>query len=114
MEVLKKERKHVKCAITRIQTWFENNVSKEQSVHAFIVRLESLNEAFSKYNELQNKIEDLDEDMLEVENRLDIEDKCFNLLAQIRSHIEVIKCSCWCCSKSRFGCITRETVPTFP
>lgn len=88
MEGLKKERKHVKCAITRTQTWFENNVDRENNVHAFIVRLESLNEAFSKYNELQDKIEDLDEDMLEVENRLEIEDKCFSLLAQIRSQID--------------------------
>lgn len=88
MDALLKSRSRAKAAITRIQTWVASNKGKEPNVNAFTLRFDSLRGQIDAYSEIQDQIEDLDVDEKDTENRQDIEDKCFSILAELRSEID--------------------------
>lgn len=88
MEILTKSRGHQKSSITRAMNWFKENKGKEENIHSFKLRKETIQSSLSKYIDLQNQIEDLDEDKTDKENREEIENNCYELLSGFESEID--------------------------
>ncbi len=78
MEGLKKNRKTVKSAITRIQTWVEGNLDICNDDILIDIKIQTLEANYAKYVDIQTQIESLDND--DNENVADVEEKyAFNL-----------------------------------
>lgn len=84
LETLKKQRSRAKASITRIES-FVTGSSDDTDVHEFIVRESQLVKHYERYLEIQDKIEDKDETL--VQDRVEVEGKYFSLVAKLKSLI---------------------------
>ena len=81
---LKKRRSGHKSVITKVANWYNDNVNIETDICQFEARLEQLNKAFSKYDDLQTEIELLDESD---KDREPTEEQYFILHAHLKNKI---------------------------
>ena len=90
MESLKRKRANVKGSITRIEKWFEQNIDLIGDYEQFETRLQALSEAYKKFCELQDSIEELD-NVAEIEERGSCEDRYYSLSGLLQTKINSLK-----------------------
>ena len=93
---LKKTRKSIKTAITRLQNWLSQN-QEADNLFEFQNRAERLQTLFKEYETCQGAIENFETDevlgIVDTEDRAIIEDQYFNLLSKFQANIKKLSLS---------------------
>lgn len=88
MEALLKQRAHVKGTFTRLENFLNKVDETELDLLQFTAREQCLNEAFIKYTNIQNEIDELDSSKAQEEDRDMTEAKYFNILVRFQKIIQ--------------------------
>ncbi|XP_072375127.1 uncharacterized protein [Diabrotica undecimpunctata] len=91
MDQLKKQRKPLKSKISRISNWLRDNSTQETDPLQFQLRHTELTNCYTKYDDLMDQIEELDEENTEERDREEIEEKYFSTLAGLQHKMEMLQ-----------------------
>ncbi|XP_050313663.1 uncharacterized protein LOC126748451 [Anthonomus grandis grandis] len=106
LEALVKERGIYKGKITKIINWYNKSVDTETNYMEFEVRLDSLTQAFNKYEDVQMKIEIIDSTN---EDKDSVDDKYYSCLAKLKTKIKSL-----CFTQNRGQTVPNETLTLKP